>query len=93
MRNVERGWEAVRRFGSKLGPYLMLEILLPGGTLFALLLFVYRRSRLNGRAAPPWMRAIVAWVPMLAPQPAYVRTSAGASFDAAKRTNPNSANR
>ena len=25
------------------GPYLLLEILLPGGTLFALLLFVYRR--------------------------------------------------
>ena len=27
----------------KAGPYLLLEILLPGGTLFALLLFVYRR--------------------------------------------------
>jgi hypothetical protein len=28
----------------KAGPYLLLEILLPGGTLFALLLFLYRRS-------------------------------------------------
>ncbi|MBK7792219.1 MAG: hypothetical protein IPJ62_06715 [Betaproteobacteria bacterium] len=27
------------------GPYLLLELLLPGGTLFALLLFLYRRSR------------------------------------------------
>jgi hypothetical protein len=27
----------------RFGPYLMLEILLPGGTLFALLLFLYRR--------------------------------------------------
>jgi hypothetical protein len=31
------------RCGQKLGPYLMLEILLPGGTLFALLLILYRR--------------------------------------------------
>jgi hypothetical protein len=29
----------------KAGPYLLLEILLPGGTLFALLLFFYRRQR------------------------------------------------
>ena len=27
----------------KLGPYVLLEVLLPGGTLFALALFVYRR--------------------------------------------------
>lgn len=27
----------------KAGPYLLLELLLPGGTLFALLLFAYRR--------------------------------------------------
>jgi len=27
----------------KAGPYVALEILLPGGTLFALLLFLYRR--------------------------------------------------
>ena len=37
----------MRRFGQKLGPYLMLEILLPGGTLLALLLFLYRRRKLN----------------------------------------------
>jgi len=29
----------------KAGPYLLLEILLPGGTLIALLLFLYRRQR------------------------------------------------
>jgi hypothetical protein len=37
-----------RVFGNllqKAGPYLLLEILLPGGTLFALLLFLYRRGR------------------------------------------------
>ena len=39
--------ESLRRFGIKLGPYLMLEILLPGGTLLALLLFLYQRGKLN----------------------------------------------
>jgi len=37
----------LRRLGQELGPYLMLEILLPGGTLLALLLFLYRRSELD----------------------------------------------
>ena len=37
-------WELARR----LGPYLMLEILLPGGTLLALLLFLYRRRQSDG---------------------------------------------
>lgn len=39
----------------RLGPYLLIEILLPGGTLFALLLFVYRQRRrpgADGRASP-----------------------------------------
>ena len=34
----------LRRLGQKLGPYLMLELLLPGGTLIALLLFVWQRA-------------------------------------------------
>jgi hypothetical protein len=34
----------LRTWARKLGPYVVLEILLPGGTLLALLLFVYRRS-------------------------------------------------
>lgn len=33
----------LRRWGLNFGPYLVLEILLPGGTLLALLLFLYRR--------------------------------------------------
>jgi len=36
--------ETARRWGQAFGPYLMLEILLPGGTLVALLLFLYRRQ-------------------------------------------------
>ena len=35
----------LRRFGQNFGPYLVLEILLPGGTLLALLLFIYRRRK------------------------------------------------
>ena len=34
--------EAVTTMSRKLGPYVLLELLLPGGTLFALLLFAYR---------------------------------------------------
>jgi len=32
------------------GPYLLLELLLPGGTLFALLLFLYRNRPLRVRS-------------------------------------------
>jgi hypothetical protein len=35
----------VRNLAQKAGPYLLLEILLPGGTLFALLLFAYQRKQ------------------------------------------------
>jgi len=34
-----------RNLAQKAGPYLLLEILLPGGTLFALLLFAYQRKQ------------------------------------------------
>lgn len=37
--------DILRRFGQKLGPYLILEILLPGGSLVALLLFIHRQRR------------------------------------------------
>lgn len=33
------------RLGQKAGPYLLLEMLMPGGTLLALLLFLYRRRK------------------------------------------------
>ena len=42
----------LRRLGQEWGPYLMLEILLPGGTLVALLLFLYQRRKFDiGRVA------------------------------------------
>jgi hypothetical protein len=42
------------------GPYLLLEILMPGGTLFALLLFLYRRSQQIGATDAPRMSAGIA---------------------------------
>jgi hypothetical protein len=41
------GLGLLRRFGQRVGPYLMLEILMPGGTLLALLLFLYQRRQLG----------------------------------------------
>ena len=51
MQGVMIGWEILRRLARKAGPYVMLEMLLPGGTLLALLLFMYRRRELLGRSA------------------------------------------
>ena len=47
MQIVLIGLEILQRAGRKLGPYLLLEILMPGGTLLALLLFLYRRGKLH----------------------------------------------
>jgi hypothetical protein len=38
----------LRQVGARLGPYVLLELLLPGGTLFALLLFLHQRVKANG---------------------------------------------
>lgn len=49
-------FELLRRFGAKLGPYVLLELLLPGGTMFALLLFLYRRRSPNAGSLPTQIR-------------------------------------
>ena len=36
-------FEIVRRLARGMGPYLLVEILLPGGSLIALALYLYRR--------------------------------------------------
>jgi hypothetical protein len=38
------GLEVLRRFAQRAGPYLLLEAVMPGGTLLALLLYLYRRG-------------------------------------------------
>ena len=56
---------ALRRAVQRFGPYLVVEILLPGGTLVALLLLLYRSGRLRtggpraAALAPYAMHAIV----------------------------------
>ena len=37
----------LRKVGQKAGPYLLVAILVPGGTLLALLLFMCQRSTVN----------------------------------------------
>ena len=37
----------MRRWAQALGPYLLLELLLPGGTLLAVTLFLYRSGKLD----------------------------------------------
>ena len=58
MEVVIRILQALRRWGQKLGPYLLLELLMPGGTLFALLLFLYQSKKLSFGAVAP--RAAIA---------------------------------
>ncbi len=54
MEIVTRHLGILRRFGQRFGPYLMLEILMPGGTLLALLLFLYQRRPLITGSVAQW---------------------------------------
>jgi len=44
MNKLMLGWRWLQRAGGKFGPYLILELVMPGGTLLALLLFLHRRG-------------------------------------------------
>jgi hypothetical protein len=46
MQSIADFRNGLRIWARKLGPYVVLELLLPGGTLLALLLFLYRRGQL-----------------------------------------------
>ena len=52
IRAVIGQFEPLYRSGTRLGPYVLLELLLPGGTLFALLLFLYQRRKQDGASRP-----------------------------------------
>ena len=58
--SVLTSFKAVALLLQKAGPYLLLEIVLPGGTNFALLLFLYRRQQADGNAA--WAARVIARV-------------------------------
>jgi hypothetical protein len=53
------GVELLRRWLPRLGPYVLMEIALPGGTLLALLLYLYRRRNSSIREVLP-LRAAMA---------------------------------
>ena len=59
------GVELLRRWLPRFGPYVLVEIALPGGTLLALLLYLYRRKNSSIREVLP-LRAVMASSPILA---------------------------
>jgi len=42
MQMLTFGWQFLRKLMKQAGPYLLIELLLPGGTLFALILHISR---------------------------------------------------
>jgi len=44
MDNFELSMDALRRMAQRVGPYLLVEAVMPGGTLLALALYLYRRK-------------------------------------------------
>ena len=47
MEIVISSWEALRRLAQRFGPYLLVEAVMPGGTVLALLLYLYRARRVS----------------------------------------------
>jgi hypothetical protein len=45
MEYLSNGWKQARGLGRRFGPYLLLEALMPGGTLLAAALYVYRHRK------------------------------------------------
>ena len=45
MENVVTRWEVLCRQTKKFGPYLLVEAVMPGGSLLALLLYLYRARK------------------------------------------------
>ena len=40
---MERAWNLIRSSSRRYGPYVLLEALMPGGTLLAFFLYLYRQ--------------------------------------------------
>ena len=48
-----RVWTMLQRVAQRFGPYLLVELLLPGGSLVAIGLFLYREGKLGRSVALP----------------------------------------
>lgn len=46
--NIVQGMRGAQRLVREAGPYVLIELVLPGGTLIALLLYLYRKGHLRG---------------------------------------------
>jgi len=57
---VVRSFKVFGNLVEKAGPYLLLELLLPGGTLFAVLLWFYRQRQQLGSANVPRASVVAA---------------------------------
>lgn len=53
MEKFKAARQFLRTLAKQAGPYVLLELLLPGGTLFALLLYVYRSGALTALQPMP----------------------------------------
>ncbi len=45
--NIVRGMQSAQRLVREAGPYVLIELVLPGGTLIALVLYLYRKGHLR----------------------------------------------
>jgi hypothetical protein len=50
---LDNGWQFLRRLMKRAGPYMLIELLLPGGTLFALILLISRSGALSALQPMP----------------------------------------
>lgn len=76
MQSVIELWAPLRQLSVRFGPYFLLELLLPGGTLFALLLFLHQRARAGAGsfATRPASPVVLVSTTYIAPLQAGVQT-------------------
>ena len=75
MQRLNRGWQFLRGLAKRVGPYVLVELLLPGGTLFAVLLYLYRSGALAAFQPMPVMCAPYAQVQTVTARPAVSSTT------------------
>jgi hypothetical protein len=75
MHTLTSGWRFIRRLTRQAGPFVLLELLLPGGTLPTLFLLMYRSGALTALQQVPVTRREVPQVQAVLHRPFKVRSS------------------
>lgn len=75
MHTLTCGWRFIRRLMRHAGPYVLLEVLLPGGTLLSFFLLMYRSGALTALQQMPVMSQEVSQVQAVLHRPIKVRSS------------------